>query len=107
MSCDLKLYIGSGNVVEWQELTNSVTGVVDTGATMTVTLKDSAGEEVDGQVWPATMAHDAAGTYRATLEDDLDLTVGDTYTAEITVTGSGGEPGFRRVHAEAGYQGRN
>ena len=49
MSCDLTLYVANSNVLELQGLTNSATGVADTGATVTVTLKDRAGANVTGQ----------------------------------------------------------
>ncbi len=101
--CDFSLFVGENNVVEWQTLTNSVTGTPDTGATLTVVVKDTAGNEVAGETWPKAMAHDAGGTYRATLNAALAIQVGRTYVAEITATGSGGEKGFRRLTATAAY----
>lgn len=93
MSCDLTLYVANSNVLELQGLTNSATGVADTGATVTVTLKDRAGANVTGQSWPASLAHVSAGTYRATLENDIGITAGIKYLAVINATGSGGEIG--------------
>lgn len=92
MSCELSLYVDNSNVVELQTLTNSVTGVADTGATVTVTLK-RGDAEVSGQVWPASMAHVSAGTYRATLDDDIVLVNRREYIAVIDAIGSGGEVG--------------
>lgn len=89
----LTLYVGNTNVIELQGLKNSVTGTTDTAATVEVTLKDGAGVEIAGQSWPASMVHDADGTYRATLEDDLSLRKGGRYFAYVTATGSGGEVG--------------
>ena len=89
----LVLYIGNSNVIELQALTNTVTDAVDTGATVTVTITDTADVEVSGQVWPATMSHTSGGTYRATLEDDIALVARTKYKAVIDVIGSGGEVG--------------
>ena len=91
------LYIDNHNVIEWQALTNSVTGVVDTGATVSATIKDSSGTEVSGQTWPAVMAHDTGGTYRATLDADLVLIPNRMYTALVEAVGSGGEIGHREI----------
>ncbi len=89
----LTLWIDNNNVIELQDLTNSVTEVVDTGATVTVTLQDSSGVEVAGQSWPAAMAHDTGGTYRVTLDDDLTLIEGRTYKAIVHAVGTGSEIG--------------
>jgi len=95
----ITLYKGNSTNLELQTLTNVVTDVADTGATVTATVKDQAGTEVAGQTWPLTMTHDTGGTYRGTLEFDLDIHVGRTYFVEITATGSGGEKGFWREPA--------
>lgn len=87
----LLLWIDNSNVIELRKLTNSVTGVADTGATVTVTLQDPDGVNVSGQTWPATLLHDADGTYRVTLEDDLVLEPGGSYVAVVDVIGTGGE----------------
>jgi hypothetical protein len=64
-------------------------------ATVIVTVKDSAGNEVSGQVWPTTMDYVAAsnGNYRAVIEDDAGFVAGDSYTAHITAD-DGGSIGF-------------
>lgn len=89
----LSLYVDNSNVIELQGLTNTVTGVVDTGASVAVTVKDGAGVAVAGQTWPKAMSHDSAGTYRATLNSDLSLRKGGRYFGYVTATGSGGEVG--------------
>lgn len=95
------IYIGNSNIIELQALTNAATDVVDTGATVTVTLKDSAGVNVVGQTWPATMTHDADGLYRAILEDDLAITVNGHYTAHIEAVGTASEVGHWEVAVKA------
>ena len=97
----LDIFIGNDNSIEWQLLTNTVTGVVDTGAIVSVTLKDASGVNVPGQVWPATMTHSAGGTYRATLDAALSLTANRKYTAHLDVDGSGGEVGHKEIEAIA------
>jgi len=87
----LVLYVGNSNVIELQALTNSATDAADTGATVNVTLKDKTGAEVTGQSWPAALSHVSAGTYRATLEDDIAIVNRGRYVAHIDVTGSGSE----------------
>ena len=89
----MDLYLDNSNVIELRSLTNSVTGVVDTGATVTVTIKDAAGTNVTGQTWPAAMSHDTDGTYRATLDPGMSIDYKHTYTAIVTAVGSGGETG--------------
>lgn len=85
----LTIYIGNTSIIELQNLTNSVTGLAVTNATVVVTLTDGAGDEVSGQTWPVTLTHVAAGTYRATLENDIDLVAHRNYTATVDATVSG------------------
>lgn len=101
MSCSLSLYDNNSNVVEWQSLTNSVTGTVDTGATVAVTIMDADGVEIAGETWPKSLSHVSAGTYRATLSEDIAITPGQRYTLVFTATGSGGQAGERVVVAVA------
>ena len=86
-----ELYVGNNNVVETQALTNDVTDVVDTAATVTCTVYDGGGSEVSGESWPKAMPHDTGGTYRAILSENLGIVAGDLYTVVINVTGSSGE----------------
>lgn len=95
MSCFQILPIGNSIVVQLgttaSPLRNSVTEAADTAATITCILLDSAGDEVTGGTWPASMSHASGGIYRATLPGTLGLIHGDSYTAVISGTGSGGE----------------
>jgi hypothetical protein len=99
------LYIDNNNVIELQSLTNDATGVVDTGATVTVTIQDTSGDSVAGQVWPATLSlvseSPLTGKYRATLDYDLVLLANRKYRAVVTAVGSGGEVGKWEVPAVA------
>jgi len=94
----LILYDNNDNIIELRLLTNAITEVVDTGATVSVTLTDASGVQVSGQSWPATMSHvgdssTADGTYRATLDSDLVLSTKQGYKAIVNAVGSGGEVG--------------
>lgn len=86
----LTLYVGNSTVLELVDLTEAITGEVQTAATVTVTLKDAAGAAVTGASWPVTLAHVVAspGTYRVLLDAAVEATAGERYVAEI--------------HAEAG-----
>lgn len=87
------IYLDNNNVIELQTLTNGITGVADTGATVTVTINDSTGTAVTGDTWPKAMSHNTGGTYQATLSANLVLTNNRKYTAVVDAVGSGGEVG--------------
>lgn len=91
----LTFNVGNTMILELEELTNSVTGLADTGATVTATLYDSGGDEVatDSNGWPVTLSHVSAGTYRATLPHDIGVTAGKIYYAYVDVIGTGGAVG--------------
>jgi hypothetical protein len=87
------LFIDNSNVIKIPVLTVSDSGLPDLGASVSVTVMDSAGAEVSGETWPVSMAHAGAGEYKATLSDSLALTKNAVYTARVTATGSGGQKG--------------
>jgi hypothetical protein len=89
MSCIEIIYIGNTAIIELQDLTNAVTELPETSATVTTTLYDAAGVEVSGQTWPLSMSHVSAGTYRATLDHDLVLTANRQYVAHVDAGISG------------------
>ena len=95
------VYAGNTLVVGLQEVKNNLTGVADSGATVTVTIEDAKGNNADGVTWPVTMVYgtDADGTagYYGIVSETLSLTKHRTYTAVITATGSGAEVGVWRV----------
>lgn len=101
MSCFQILPLENSFVAQWGPVTNTVTGVVDVGATVSVTLLDSEGAEVAGQVWPVSMPHASAGVYRATLPATVELVDEGSYVAVIEALGSGGETGKINVDCTA------
>lgn len=85
------LYVGNDMLLEVSGLRDDVTGDYLNAATVTVTLKDSAGVNVTGETWPLALAYvtSSNGVYRATLKDTLSLTANARYVA--TVIADGGE----------------
>jgi len=105
MSCFQILPLGNSVVIQLGTaelpLRNSVTGTTDTGATVACTLLNANDAAVVGGTWPVSMPHSAGGVYRATLPATLELTHGASYTALISVTGSGAEVGRFEVECIA------
>jgi hypothetical protein len=97
----MSLYIDNSNVIELQDLKDVVTDTVDESASVSVTIVDKAGNEVSGENWPVPMAHDTAGTYRATLASSLSLLNNKTYYAVVDVTATGGVVGKWRCPVKA------
>ena len=85
------IFVGNDMLLEVSGLKDDVTGDYLNAATVTVTLKDSAGSNVSGQAWPLTLSYVTAsnGVYRATLIDSLSVTANARYVA--TVIADGGE----------------
>jgi hypothetical protein len=92
------LYIDNDMIFELRALKDALTGAAVTGATVTVTLKDSDNQNVTGVV-DLAMAHVGDGTYRVAFEDTLPLATGD-YTAWVTAI-SGSTKGFWKFSLQA------
>jgi len=75
------LLANSDTVVEVQTLTDAVADTVITTATVTVTLKDSDGNNITDAV-DLPLSHISGGTYRGNIPDTVSL------TANTTVTGT-------------------
>lgn len=92
MSTIQTLYIDNDTILDLDGLKNELTGAFVNDATVTVTLTNSAGVAVGGEVWPKTLAYVAGseGSYRATLPDTLSLTNGGRYEAAITADAGAG-----------------
>ncbi len=91
----LRLFSGNNhNVLELRALKDNVTGAVETGATVTVTIRDAAGVEVTGQTWPKTLTEvvesPLTGLYRGTLDATLAITSNNEFKATVSATSSGG-----------------
>ena len=90
----LTLYVGNDMLLEVEGLTDDAAGTWVNDASVTVTLKDAAGNEVGGDTWPKAMAYVTGtdGLYRVTLADTLGITANARYVAHV-VADSG--PGRR------------
>lgn len=86
------LFFGNDNLIELRGLKNEVAGTYLNAATVTVTLKDSDGDNVAGASWPMTMSYVASsnGIYRATLPSTLSVVEDGRYTAVVAVNGGAG-----------------
>lgn len=88
MSQMQQVILDSNNVVEIRGLYNSVDQAYVNDATLSCTIKDAAGTEVSGEIWPKSMPYVAAsnGLYRATLADTLGVNAGEWYHLEVVAT---------------------
>lgn len=95
------IYMQSDNVITVSEVKNALTDAYINNATVTCTLKDSAGVNVLGQTWPLTLSYVSAsnGVYKGTLEDGLTLVRGRYYVAHVDI-----DAGSDLIdHIEIGY----
>ena len=107
------LFIGEDNLVFWGDRRIPMSGLYDNNleqfindATVTFTLKDSAGSAVSGASGISmSYVTGSKGVYEGVLEDGVSLTAGSTYYLEITATASGDRVGFRRIPYTAAYHG--
>jgi len=97
------LKIGEDNVIRWRRMTNSISGELIQGATVTCVLTDSNGNTVATITLAETYSQSGLyGDYAGVLDadDSATLTAGGVYTATITATKSGIE-GKRVVNYRA------
>lgn len=85
------IYKDNEHLIELDALQNAADSSYLNSATVTVTVKDSAGVNVTGETWPKAMAYVASsnGKYRATLSDAMAIVPGRYYAAYITAESSG------------------
>lgn len=94
--------IGSDNIVRLDKLKDASADAYVNSATVTFTLKDSAGGVVQG---PTAMSYIASsdGRYEGLIQDTLTLTENAAYTLEVTAT-QGSTVLLRKVSAIAKYR---
>ena len=92
MSQSIDIFQGSDTVLEVANLKNRLTGLLVTGATVTASVFDAAGDAVSGAGNPITLAEVANfdGLYRGTLPDAAVLVIGDAGTIVYTASGGAG-----------------
>lgn len=101
----LPLFIGSDNRIRWEGLKDSRDDTYVSNATVTFTLKTSAGVVIVSNVaMPYESGHD--GRYQGLLLAvyTIALTLGQRCILEVTATRSTWKD-FRRVECEAQYRG--
>lgn len=82
-------FVGNTNVLDLIGLSSEIESAFINDATVEVTVKDAAGNEIDGQSWPTTMDYLAAsdGNYRAYIQEDVEFVPKQPYYAHITADG--------------------
>src|SRR4051812_29707148 len=80
-------FVANTNLVELIGLKSEVEGVYINDATLTCTIKTTAGVAVTGETWPVPMDYVAAsnGNYRGVIADAVDLIAHTSYVAHIDV----------------------
>lgn len=83
-------YVENTNTILLTGLKDELDEVFINDANVTVTVKDSTGAEVAGQVWPATMDYlsGSDGDYALGLTHTLSFAADQSYTAFIDADGS-------------------
>ncbi len=91
MHASLTMYLNTSNVIEHKVFDRANQRPVNS-ATVTATLKDSAGNVVGGEEWPATLAYllRSRGVYRHFTVPDLALIAGDEYELVIVANDGAG-----------------
>lgn len=86
------LYDNNDMVLEAAGLRNETTGAFLNAASVSVTLKDSAGVNVTGQTWPLVLTYvpSSDGVYRAGLSNALNVTPASRYVAQVVVDAGAG-----------------
>jgi hypothetical protein len=98
----LEIFIGNSNLAHMSGVKSGLTGEVDDGATLTITLFENDGTTpVTGQVFPASFFNEPGGDYYAPLDDTLDLSLNYNYVAEVDGIGSSGETLYIRENVKA------
>lgn len=99
-------YVGNTNNVELNGLKSDLEDEYLNNYQPTLTVKDSAGNEVDAatsvELWPVAMSYVAGsdGNYVAAISYELELVDGESYTAVIDVDASDTDSGERFGHWE-------
>lgn len=84
-------FVLNTNVLDLLGLKSHIEDVFLNDATVTYTIKDKAGVEIDGATWPQEMVYVAGsnGDYQGILPSLLDMIPGKQYYAWIEAQGGG------------------
>lgn len=89
---DIQIWFADDNdmVIEVADLINSLTGAFINDAVINATLKDEAGVDVAGQVWPVVIPYSATpGLYRVTVDKAVEVLDDTGYLLHILATTPG------------------
>jgi hypothetical protein len=79
----------SDNIIELRRLSSQVTGDPVTTATVIATIYDAANNVVTGVTFPVSLTHVGNGTYRAFINETLNVVAGQAIRIEVTATDAG------------------
>lgn len=90
MSADV-YYANNSHLVELDGLKNAADNSYVNDATVAVSIKDDAGNNVTGETWPVALSYVAGsnGKYQANIAATLGISVGDIVTLFFTATAVG------------------
>lgn len=96
-------FVANTNVLDLIGLKNEIDDTFINSATVEVTIKDDAGNNVIGQVWPLAMDYVATsdGDYRAFLSEDMELIANTKYIAYVEANGGANLVGHFEFHFKA------
>ena len=91
MSSTLLAYVSNDNQLRVDGLRDADDAYINAATVSCTGVTDADGNQVSGDSFPKTLTYVTAsdGNYRGTLQQTLALVDGETYTATITVDGSG------------------
>lgn len=90
----LKLYCQNDNLVTWDKMKSSASNAYVNDATVTMTLKDSAGDPMLGATDVALVyVTDSDGKYQGVIDSTVALVADTSYSLELTAE-SGVKNGF-------------
>ena len=105
MALSGNIYISNDTQIDVTGLQNAADSSYLNAATVTATLKDSAGSEVSGVSWPLTLSYVASsdGNYSGTIDKAVSISEQVSYFLEITAA-QGGIDAFWRIRLFAQYR---
>lgn len=84
---DIQLwYEDNDMIIQVDKVTDQITGDLIDDATITATLKDSAGDNVVGIAWPVTLDFVSTGLYRKQIDKAAEVVDDGIYTLIVDLT---------------------
>ena len=84
------IFVNNDNTFTLPGVTNEVTGAVENGGTVVLTIVTLSGTEVSGIAWPLSMPNiNTKGDYQVTVDKAMAIVSGERYRALIVLSGPG------------------